>query len=92
MPGQARPSLRHRFEGVAVPSVEQRREAAAIGLTCRLMSGNVKHLLKPLSYIFGYKVDGVHLLGLIDAKSEDDFCDKLAGLKSKWDSTEDKFR
>ena len=37
------------FEGVAVPSLEQRREAAAIGLTCRLMSGNVKQPLKPLT-------------------------------------------
>ena len=25
-------------------------------------------------------------------KSEDDFLDKLAALKSKWESTEDKFR
>ena len=41
---------------------------------------------------FGYKVDGVHFLGLVDVKSEDDFLDKLAALKSKWDSTEDKFR
>ena len=45
-----------------------------------------------LNDIFGYKVDGVHFLGLVDAKSEDDFLDKLAALKSKWDSTEDKFR
>ena len=45
-----------------------------------------------LNDIFGYKVDGVHFLGLVDAKSEDDFRDKLAALKSKWDTTEDKFR
>lgn len=45
-----------------------------------------------LNDILGYKVDGVHFLGLVDAKSEDDFLDKLAALKSKWDSTEDKFR
>ena len=37
------------FEGVAVPSLEQRREAAAIGLTCRLIPGNVKQPLKPLT-------------------------------------------
>ena len=30
------------FERVAVSSLEKRREAAAIGLTCRLMSGNMK--------------------------------------------------
>ena len=41
---------------------------------------------------FGYEVDGVHFLGWVDAKSEDDFLDKPAALKSKWDSTEDKFR
>ena len=38
--------------------------------------------------IFSYKVDGAHLLGLVDANSEDDFSDKLAALKSKWASTE----
>ena len=37
------------FEGVDVPSLEKRREAAAIGLTCRLMSGNMKQPLKPLT-------------------------------------------
>ena len=35
--------------GLDVPSLEKRREAAAIGLTCRLMSGNMKQPLKPLT-------------------------------------------
>ena len=39
------------FEGVDVPSLEQRREAAAIGLTCRLMSGNVKQPLNMPAYV-----------------------------------------
>ena len=34
--------------------------------------------------IFGYKVDGVDLLGLVDANSEDDFSDKLGTPPSKF--------
>ena len=37
------------FEGVDVPSLEQRRKAAAIGLICQLMSENMKQPLKPLT-------------------------------------------
>ena len=37
------------FEGLTITSLEQRREAAAVGLTCRLLSGDVKRPLKSLT-------------------------------------------
>ena len=36
------------FEGLAIKSLEQRREAAAVGLACRLLSGDVKRPLESL--------------------------------------------
>ena len=37
------------FGGLAVKSLEQRREAATVGLTCRLFLGNVKQPLETLT-------------------------------------------
>lgn len=37
------------FEGLVIKSLEQRREAAAVGLTCRLLSGVVKRPLESLT-------------------------------------------
>ena len=47
--GQVQQQAHGLFEGLVIISLKQRREAAADGLTCRLLSRDVKRLLESLT-------------------------------------------
>ena len=46
---QVQQQAHRHFEGFAITSVQQRREAATVGLTCRLLSRDVKRPLESLT-------------------------------------------